>query len=552
MTKKIFKSILIVAGTVLLASIVIIMGCLYEYFSNIQKDKLADELDIAASAVELYGTDYLKNIDSERYRITWIQADGKVIYDTQAGADSMENHADRQEVKQALAEGEGSSSRYSDTLMEKTSYYARLLDDGSVLRVSTTYATAGLLVLGMLQPILVVLIAALVLSGILARRISKRIVEPMNSIDLDRPLENDTYEELSPLLNRINQQHKEIEMQMRYLKQKTDEFTQITESMKEGLILLDNKGNVLSINEAAQNILETDSSCIGHNFLSIERSRSINHAIAKAFEDGHSEEYAEYAGREYQIDISRIESDGDIVGAVLLAFDITEQQNAQRNRREFTANVSHELKTPLQGIIGSAELIENGMVKPEDMPRFIGHIRKEASRLVTLIEDILRLSQLDEGRQMPSEQVDLFELADEVKSVLEGACEAKNINMKLMGEHVCVDGVKRLLYEIIYNLCDNAVKYNNEGGIADIDISADEKNAYITVRDSGIGIPQDQQQRVFERFYRVDKSHSKESGGTGLGLSIVKHAVSYHNGTVSMKSEPGNGTEIRVSIPLSK
>lgn len=552
MTKKIFKSILIVAGTVLLASIVIIMGCLYEYFSNIQKDKLADELDIAASAVELYGTDYLKNIDSERYRITWIQADGKVIYDTQAGADSMENHADRQEVKQALAEGEGSSSRYSDTLMEKTSYYARLLDDGSVLRVSTTYATAGLLVLGMLQPILVVLIAALVLSGILARRISKRIVEPMNSIDLDRPLENDTYEELSPLLNRINQQHKEIEMQMRYLKQKTDEFTQITESMKEGLILLDNKGNVLSINEAAQNILETDSSCIGHNFLSIERSRSINHAIAKAFEDGHSEEYAEYAGREYQIDISRIESDGDIVGAVLLAFDITEQQNAQRNRREFTANVSHELKTPLQGIIGSAELIENGMVKPEDMPRFTGHIRKEASRLVTLIEDILRLSQLDEGRQMPSEQVDLFELAEEVRSVLEGACEAKHINMKLMGEHVSIDGVKRLLYEIIYNLCDNAVKYNNEGGIADIDISSDEKNAYITVRDSGIGIPQDQQQRVFERFYRVDKSHSKESGGTGLGLSIVKHAVSYHNGTVSMKSEPGNGTEIRVSIPLSK
>lgn len=552
MTKKIFKSILIVAGTVLLASIVIIMGCLYEYFSNIQKDKLADELDIAASAVELYGTDYLKNIDSERYRITWIQADGKVIYDTQAGADSMENHADRQEVKQALAEGEGSSSRYSDTLMEKTSYYAKLLDDGSVLRVSTTYATAGLLVLGMLQPILVVLIAALVLSGILARRISKRIVEPMNSIDLDRPLENDTYEELSPLLNRINQQHKEIEMQMRYLKQRTDEFTQITESMKEGLILLDNKGNVLSINEAAQNILETDSDCIGQSFLSIERSRNINNAIQSAFEEGHSEIYAQYGSREYQVDISRIESGGETVGAVLLAFDITEQQNAQRNRREFTANVSHELKTPLQGIIGSAELIENGMVKPEDMPRFIGHIRKEASRLVTLIEDIIRLSQLDEGRQMPSEQVDLFELAGEVKSVLEGACEAKNINMKLMGEHVFVDGVKRLLYEIIYNLCDNAVKYNNEGGIADIDISSDEKNAYITVRDSGIGIPQDQQERVFERFYRVDKSHSKESGGTGLGLSIVKHAVSYHNGTVSMKSEPGNGTEIRVALPLNK
>ena len=545
MTKKIFKSILIVAGTVLLASIVIIMGCLYEYFSNIQKDKLADELDIAASAVELYGTDYLKNIDSERYRITWIQADGKVIYDTQAGADSMENHADRQEVKQALAEGEGSSSRYSDTLMEKTSYYARLLDDGSVLRVSTTYATAGLLVLGMLQPILVVLIAALVLSGILARRISKRIVEPMNSIDLDRPLENDTYEELSPLLNRINQQHKEIEMQMRYLKQRTDEFTQITESMKEGLILLDNKGNVLSINEAAQNILETDSDCIGQSFLSIERSRNINNAIQSAFEEGHSEIYAQYGSREYQVDISRIESGGETVGAVLLAFDITEQQNAQRNRREFTANVSHELKTPLQGIIGSAELIENGMVKPEDMPRFIGHIRKEASRLVTLIEDIIRLSQLD-GGEIPydKEPVDLYQVASEVVSRLAPVAEKSDITLTLSGKSCYVDGNRRILDEIISNLCDNAIKYNSPGGHAQVIIS----DRQLTVRDDGIGIPSDQQSRIFERFYRVDKSHSKEVGGTGLGLSIVKHGAIYHNAVIHIDSAPGKGTSISLEF----
>ncbi len=552
MTGKIFKSIFVVAGTVLLASIVIIMGCLYEYFSNIQKNQLADELDIAASAVQLDGIEYLKTIDSGTYRITWIQADGKVIYDTRAGADSMPNHSDRKEVKEALESGEGSSSRYSDTLMEKTSYYAKLLDDGSVLRISTKYATAGLLALGMLQPILAVLAAALALSGLLARRLAKRIVEPMNSLDLDRPLENDTYEELSPLLNRINRQHREIEMQMRSLRQKTDEFTQITESMKEGLILLDSEGRVLSINKAAQNILGTDSACTGKDFLSIERSRSINHTIEEAFASGHGEVYAEYGGREYQIDISRIDSDGETVGAVLLAFDITEQQNAQRNRREFTANVSHELKTPLQGIIGSAELIENGMVKSEDMPRFIGHIRKEASRLVTLIEDIIRLSQLDESRQMPYESVDLFELAEEVKDTLEGACEAKHISMKLTGEHICTDGVKRLLYEIIYNLCDNAVKYNTEGGTADIDIGSDGTNAIITVRDSGIGIPQDRQERVFERFYRVDKSHSKESGGTGLGLSIVKHAVSYHNGTVNMQSRPGEGTEVTVSIPLKR
>lgn len=550
MTKKIFKSILIVAGSVLLASLVIIMGCLYEYFSNIQKTQLADELDIAAAAVALDGTDYLKTIDSDRYRITWVQADGKVIYDTKAGADSMENHADREEIKQALADGEGYSSRYSNTLMEKTSYYAKLLDDGSVLRVSTTYATAGLLALGMLQPILVVLIAALVLSGILARRLSKRIVEPMNNINLDQPLENDTYEELSPLLNRINQQQKEIEMQMRYLRQKTDEFTQITESMKEALILLDSKGKVLSINKAAQDILETDSSCIGKDFLSIERSRSITHAIEKAFEEGHSEEHAQYGSRKYQIDISRIQSEGNIAGAVLLAFDITEQENAQQNRREFTANVSHELKTPLQGIIGSAELIENNMVKPEDIPRFIGHIRKEASRLVTLIEDIIRLSQLDEGRQLAQESVDLLDVADEVKTVLESACEAKHISMQLTGEPVTVTGVKRLLYEIIYNLCDNAVKYSSEGGSAQIDISSDDTNAYITVSDNGIGIPTDQQDRVFERFYRVDKSHSKESGGTGLGLSIVKHAVLYHNGKIEMDSKPGAGTKIKISIPL--
>ena len=552
MTGKIFKSIFIVAGAVLLASIVIIMGCLYEYFSNIQKNQLADELDIAASAVQLDGIEYLKTIDSDTYRITWIQADGKVIYDTRAGADSMSNHSDRKEVKEALESGEGSGSRYSDTLMEKTSYYAKLLDDGSVLRISAKYATAGLLALGMLQPILAVLVAALVLSGILARRLSKRIVEPMNRLDLDRPLENDTYEELSPLLNRINRQHREIEMQMRYLRQKTDEFTQITESMKEGLILLDSEGRVLSINKAAQDILGTDDDCTGRDFLSIERSRSINHTIEEAFAAGHGEVCAEYGGREYRIDISRIESDGETVGAVLLAFDITEQQNAQRNRREFTANVSHELKTPLQGIIGSAELIENGMVKPEDMPRFIGHIRKEASRLVTLIEDIIRLSQLDEGREMPRESVDIFELAEEVKDTLEGACKAKHISMNLTGEHIRIDGVKRLLYEIIYNLCDNAVKYNTEGGAADIDIGSDGANARITVTDSGIGIPQDQQERVFERFYRVDKSHSKESGGTGLGLSIVKHAVSYHNGTVNMQSRPGEGTEITVSIPLNR
>ena len=549
MTKKIFQSILLVAGCVLLASLLIIMGFLYDYFGGVEENQLRDELSLAAAAVEDGGTDYLSQLTADRCRLTWIAADGSVLYDTKTNAESLENHASRAEVSQALATGTGESTRYSSTLMEKTMYYAQRLDDGTVLRISISRATVAMIAVGMIQPLLIVLIVALILSGLLARRLSRRIVDPLNSLDLEHPLDNDAYEELSPLLKRIHRQHVEIQMQLRELREKTDEFTQITGSMREGLVLLDEHGSILSINAAAQALFGADAQCVGRDFLTIERSHEISAAIQAAAADGHSEVRAERAGRVYQFDISRITSDGKFLGTVILAFDITEQEFAERNRREFTANVSHELKTPLQGIIGSAELIENGMVRPDDLPRFVGHIHAEAARLVTLIDDIIRLSQLDEGDAMPTEPVDLLAVSQEAAENLHDAAAARNVTVSVTGQPAVLPGVRRLIYEIVYNLCDNAIKYNRDGGRVDVTVAADAGGSSITVADTGIGIAPEHQGRVFERFYRVDKSHSKASGGTGLGLSIVKHAVQYHHGRIELESTPGTGTIIRVVFP---
>lgn len=549
MTKKIFQSILLVAGCVLLASLLIIMGFLYDYFGGVEENQLRDELSLAAAAVEDGGTDYLSQLTAERCRLTWIAADGSVLYDTRTDAESLENHASRAEVSQALTTGTGESTRYSSTLMEKTMYYAQRLDDGTVLRISISRATVGMIAVGMIQPLLIVLIVALILSGLLARRLSRRIVDPLNSLDLEHPLDNDAYEELSPLLKCIHRQHVEIQTQLRELREKTDEFTQITGSMREGLILLDEHGSILSINAAAQTLFGADAQCVGRDFLTVERSHEISAAIQAAAGDGHSEVRAERAGRVYQFDISRITSDGKLLGTVILAFDITEQEFAERNRREFTANVSHELKTPLQGIIGSAELIENGMVKPDDLPRFVGHIHAEAARLVTLIDDIIRLSQLDEGDAMPTEPVDLLAVSQEAAENLHDAAAARDVTVSVTGQPSVIPGVRRLLYEVVYNLCDNAIKYNRDGGRVDVTVAADAGGSSITVADTGIGIAPEHQSRVFERFYRVDKSHSKASGGTGLGLSIVKHAVQYHHGRIELESTPGTGTTIRVVFP---
>lgn len=546
MTSKIFKSILSVATAVLLASLIIITGVLYRYFGTMQESQLKDELSLAAGATEQLGRVYLENLDTARYRLTWVEPDGTVVFDSHADITTMENHADREEIKEALVSGKGSSVRRSSTLTQQTIYEATRLNDGSVLRISVSRATAFVLVFGMIQPITIVLVIAIVLSAWLAHRMAKRVVEPLNQLNLEKPMENEAYEELSPLLHRIHAQHLEIKKQMQILEHKQDEFDQITGNMKEALVLLDNMGRILSINPAAQKLFDADSSCIGATFLAVERKQNMRLALEEAKEQGHADFRAKKNGREYQFDVSRIDSKGNQYGMVILAFDITEQVNAERHRQEFTANVSHELKTPLQSIIGSAELMENRIVKEEDVPRFIGHIRKEASRLVCLIDDIIRLSQLDERTEMSSEDVSLKGIAEDVCENLSDAAKLKGVSLEVIGDDGIVHGVRRLLYEVVYNLCDNAIKYNNQDGSVKITISQKQGKVVLSVQDTGIGIPLEHQDKVFERFYRVDKSHSKQSGGTGLGLSIVKHAVQYHHGKITMESELNKGTTISI------
>lgn len=548
MTKRIFQSTMLVAGAVLTASVLIIMGCLYNYFDKIVEQQMKEALILAVQGVENNGVDYLNELASSTYRLTWVSAKGDVIYDTQVNANELENHGNRKEIKEALESREGFSLRYSITLLERTIYQALRLKDGSVLRISISHLTSWILALGMLQPILIVFFGALILSGILAQKVSKRIMEPLNNLDLECPLNHDVYEELTPLLTRIHQQRRQIEWQIQELQHKNDEFTQITQSMTEGLVLLNQKGFILNINPAAMKFFHTDHTCIDRDFLEIERSEEVSQALKIAMTNDHSEIHLEREGKEYRLSISRIESNGEIIGAVLLIFDISEQTFAERNRREFTANVSHELKTPLQSIMGSAELIENGLVKQEDLPRFIGHIHTEAKRLVTLIEDIIRLSQLDETQELPFEEVNLLVVVNEVVASLHDEALKKNITIDVTAEEVYIHSVRQLVYEIIYNLCDNAIKYNKMEGKVEISIQKDEQKVILTVKDTGIGIPVEHQMRVFERFFRVDKSHSKESGGTGLGLSIVKHAVQYLNGTIDLESVLGEGTTIQVIL----
>ena len=552
MTKKIFRSTVAVGLAVLLASLVIIMGALYGYFGHVQERQLHDELTIAAAAMEQGGgVDYLRKLPAdEDFRITWLKADGTVLYDTRSDAGSMENHSQRQEVRDALKTGAGESSRYSATLLEKMLYYAQRLSDGTVLRLSASRVTVGVLFLSMLPAILLVTAAAFALSAVLADRVSRRIVEPLNRLDLEHPLENEAYEELSPLLRRLEHQRRQIDDQLRSLRRRSEEFAQITASMTEGLVLLDERGTVLSINPAACAVFHADDSCVGQPLLTVERDTAVSRALRDAMDTGHGETRMERGGREYQFDMTRIESDGEAVGAVLLTFDVTEQAFAERNRREFTANVSHELKTPLQGIIGSAELLESGVVQPDDVPRFVGHIRSEAQRLVTLINDIIRLSELDEGGALPSEPVELLSLCRDTAQSLAPAAKAHNVTVSVTGEEATVPGVRRLISEVFTNLCDNAIKYNRDGGSVSVTVSRDGGDAVVSVSDTGIGIPPEHQSRVFERFYRVDKSHSKASGGTGLGLSIVKHAVLYHHGTVEVHSVPGEGTTFTVRLPM--
>ena len=548
MTNKIFRSTVFVAAVVLLSSLICIMGCLYEYVDNAQVNQLKDQLEIATIGTQQGGENFLKDLDSTHYRLTWISGKGQVLYDTAADESQMQNHADREEIREALETGTGNAVRRSDTLLKRTVYEATRLEDGSVLRISISREIMLVLMLGMLHPVCVVALLAIALSLFLANRMSQKIVEPLNALDLDRPLENDTYPELSPLLRRLHQQYQQIDAQMRTLQRKTDEFEQIISYMQEGLVVLDREAQIRSINAAALRIFGTDYRCVGRSFFMVHPEQALETALKAALDHGHGSTVLEIQGREYRFDMSSIQSGGNVLGAVVLVFDVTEERDAERTRREFTANVSHELKTPLQSIIGSVDLFENGLVKPEDQPRFMGHIRKEATRLVALIEDIIRLSRLDEGVDLPKEDVDLLTVVQEAATNLQIYADQKNVQLNVSGSSCVIRGVRGLLYEIVRNLCDNAIKYNVEGGTVQMTV----ENGVLTVSDTGIGIPQEHHSRVFERFYRVDKSHSKQSGGTGLGLSIVKHAVQYHNARLELQSTPGTGTTIQVRFPRTR
>ena len=546
MTKKIFQSIFIVALVVVLASIGIATSFLYDYFNTAQVKQLKAELSLVADTVNEVGVEYFENFDSTVFRFTVVHADGTVLYDTQVSPEEMENHANREEIAEAFQCGAGSSARNSSTLTEKTFYEAVCLDNGDALRISVSQLTVGALILNMLPAILAILFIAAVVAGLLSHAMAKKVTEPLMQLDLENPSDNTTYEELTPILTKVHHQHKQIKNQMETLKRRSDEFEQIVSSMNEGLVLLDEHGMVLSMNAAARKIFAVKKDAVGGDFLLVDRTSKMCKAIWHALEGNRSEYTEERNGNEYQFTVNSIESGSKILGVVILVFDISDRAFAERNRREFTANVTHELKTPLQSIIGSAELLENGLVKPEDTDRFIGNIRKEAARLVSLINDIIRLSQLDENHEPATETVELIEVAKEVVEVLTVSAAKRNVELHMEGESCTIFGVRRYIYEIIYNLCDNAIRYNTDGGKVYISIGKEDGRAVVSVKDTGVGIAPEHQNRIFERFYRVDKSHSKATGGTGLGLSIVKHAVQYHNGKVTLESELGKGTSITI------
>lgn len=552
MTKKIFHSILLVACTVLLACYLVILTSLNDYFTSLRKSQLKTQLSFASTAVEDEGIEYLKNLENGEYRLTLIDTDGTVLYDTNADAATMENHSDRREFQEAFLSGYGESHRYSRTLTEQTYYFAKKLSDDRVLRISTSQVTIVSLLLGMLQPLLVITFLAILLSVFLAKRASRNLVKPLNNLDLNDPLSNDVYEELSPLLRHMAQQNKQIALQMDELSRSQNEFNAITSNMSEGLIVLNKDGVVVSLNTAARKIFEAEEHSIGKDFLTIDRTPEISRAIKETLSGKKQELEYEKNGRNYDLCINQIVEKDGVIGVLLLAIDNTEKIQAEQNRREFTANVSHELKTPLQSIIGSADLIESGLVKPEDMPRFIGHIKTDAARLVSLVSDIIRLSQLDENTEMNWETVDALSVAKEALEMVSPIAESRNISLTIKGEPAPLTSVHKLLYDIIYNLCDNAVKYNKEGGFVKVDVKTAGDKVQVAVSDNGVGIAPADQSRVFERFYRVDKSHSRESGGTGLGLSIVKHAVAYLKGSISLESTLGKGTTITVLFPAEK
>lgn len=555
MTRKIFQSIIAVVISVLLLSLALITGVLYNHFETAMLDQLRTTAQFAEQGVEREGMAYFDSLHAQNCRVTWIAADGTVKYDNRSDPKTMENHADRQEVREAMENDSGTSVRRSSTLSEHTMYYAKRLSDGTVLRLSMSQRSVLFLMGGMLSPLVFIFLAACLLAGVLSYRVSKKIVKPLSEIDLKHPEQVETYDELSPFLQRIAAQNREIDARMAEIRKQQQEFSMITENMSEGLFVVDRNYQILSYNKSAMQIFGMDPRQEHENLLAVNRSEGFRNVVDSALKGRHAQENLELNGRVYQIIANAVcqpDFAEDMVGAVILVLDVTEKEAQEQYRREFTANVSHELKTPLTSISGIAEIIRNGIVKPEDIPHFAGKIYDESQRLITLIGDIIKLSRLDENQvPMERETVDMLEMARDVVQQLSSVARKSGVTLVANGTHGQVQGVRQVLGEMVYNLCENAVKYNRAGGRVWVDVQQVADHVVLRVKDTGIGIPAAEQGRIFERFYRVDKSHSKAVGGTGLGLSIVKHGAALHHATISVSSEPEQGTEITLTFPAA-
>ena len=550
MTAKLFRTSMAVAVSVMVLCIALFMGMLYQYFSDQMMTELESETWLVSRGVELDGMDYLNGLHTTS-RVTWVAADGTVLYDNEADASTMENHADREEIREALTSETGTAQRFSSTLSEQTLYVTQRLSDGTVIRLASAQKTVGLLLISMIQPILIILVLSLLLSAVLASRLSKGLIKPILSLDLEHPEDCETYDELTPLLSRLKRQNDTIQQQMNLLKQRQTEFAALTDNMSEGFLLLDRQGHVLSHNSGALRLLGVEEPEGEVNVLVLNREEPFRQAVDEALSGKRSQQMLHLNGRYCKLLANPVLADGKPAGAVLVLLDVTEQEQRDELRREFTANVSHELKTPLTSISGIAEIMQSGMVKPEDIQSFAGDIYQEAQRLIALVEDIIRLSRLDEGAEsLEREPVNLLSVAQDVARRLDSAAQKAGVTLKVMGLSVEVRGIPSVLDEMVYNLCDNAIKYNHPGGTVNVTVApTNDGSAEVTVEDTGIGIPVEDQSRVFERFYRVDKSHSKEIGGTGLGLSIVKHGASLHGAQIHMDSQVGRGTSVQLLFP---
>jgi len=548
MVNKIFRSNFFTSMLILLMSFCLIFGVLFSYFEAQMFTELESEAGYISYAVKKDGIDFIAGFNEKGKRITWVSADGTVLADTEADAEGLENHAGRKEIADALKNGEGTSSRYSDTLMQKTLYYAQKLDDGTVLRVSTTQNSVVIILLGLLQPLIIIIVLALIISIFLSYRLSKAIIKPINELDLDNPAANETYEELTPLLKKLSAQKKTINRQIKEAEQRQEEFKLITENMSEGLLVIDKDANVLSYNQAAVRLLEISDVKSG-SVLTFNRSKGFRSVVEKALSGERAENDINHDENTYNLIANPVYESENIIGAVIVIIDITESVKREQLRQEFTSNVSHELKTPLTSISGFAEMMKSGGTSQATVIDFSTSIYDEAQRLITLVSDIMKISELDEGvAPLQKEQVDLCELSKDVVKRLTPVALKRNIALNVIGDTAYVHGTKKILDEMIYNLCDNAIKYNKENGSVDVIINTTESKVDLIVRDTGIGIPQSEQSRVFERFYRVEKSHSKLVGGTGLGLAIVKHAAAYHDAEVSLESTEGRGTSVTITF----